>query len=94
MDQFRQVDQSTAGPATPFEDERALSGQGALEAPVVVWDDRRGWQAQCPLDLDTTVMVAAVVAVDEQGDALRAERELVLKYAESGAGVPEPDQIG
>ena len=79
MDQFSQVDQSTASLATPFEDERALSGQGALEAPVVVWDDRRGWQAQCPLDLDPTMMVAVVVPVDEQRDALCAERELVLQ---------------
>ncbi len=78
MDQFRQIDQSTAGPATALEDERALSGQGALEAPMVVGDDRRGGQAQCPLDLDATVMVAMVVAVDEQRDALRAECELVL----------------
>ena len=91
MDQFSQVDQSTAGPATALEDEGALSGQGALEAPVVVWDDRRGGQAQGPLDLDATVMVAVVVSVNEQRDALRAERELVLQYAEGSAGVPEPD---
>jgi hypothetical protein len=94
MDPFSQVHQRVCGPAAPFEDERLLGCKGTLRTPVVVRDDCRGRDAEGPLDLGTTMMVMAVVAIDEECEPLWGQGELILQQTQCGAGMPEPDQIG
>ncbi len=91
MDPFRQVDQRLAGPVAPFADERVLGDHCTLDAAVVVRDERRGRKAQRPFDLDPAMVVAPVVAIDQQRDPLRTEGELALQQAQCGACVPEPN---
>ena len=73
MDAVGQVQQGTACSPSADVDEGALLGQGVLDGAVVVGDDGGRRRAQGPLDLGTAVVVAVVVAVEDEGDALRGE---------------------
>ena len=79
MDAVRQVKQRSTGPPATVVDEGALVRQGALDSAVVVRDDGGGRQAQRPLNLSTAVMIAAVIAVEEQGNPFGTDVQLRLQ---------------
>ena len=73
MNAVGQVQQGAAGASSADVDERALLGQGMLDGAVVVGDDGGCRRAQGPLDLGAAVVVAVVVAVEDEGNALRGD---------------------
>ena len=70
MEAFGQVEDGAAGAALPREKQGHLAVEGALDGGVVVGDDAGHRPVEGPLDLRSAVMAAAVVAVEDDGDAL------------------------
>ena len=63
-------EQGAARAAAADQEQGLLAVEGALGGVVVEGDDGGGGQLQSPLDLGAAVVVAAVVAVEDHGQAL------------------------
>ena len=81
MGAFRQIQNSAAGGAAPFENHRALSRGGALHGLRVEGDHRGGRHTQHPFDLGAGVMLPVVVTVENQRQPRRVDADVFLEAA-------------
>jgi hypothetical protein len=89
-----EIQQRSGGRTTSAEDEWALRGESALSRDLIIRDDGRRDESECPVDLGPAVMESAVMAIDHEGDSLSTDPELTVQEAEAGPGTPETDDIG
>ena len=94
MHPLRETALGAGGPTATREDERSLRGQCPLSSIVVVGNHGNSGQAQSPLDLGSTVVVAAVVAIEHQGDLAAREPRVRANSGERPTRVPEAPEIG
>ena len=90
---FGQVEQHAACATLTRQQKRLLAVQGALKGAVVVGDDRRCWQSQCPLNLGPTVVVVAIVAIEDEGDPLPGQDQGVGEVGQGELTLTQTNEV-
>lgn len=94
MHPLRKIKESAGSRAAPGKDKRTLLSERSLDTGLIVRDHRGRGEAERPLDLGLPMVKAAVVTVDDQGDALLFDPQQTLDEGDAGPSMPQSDQVG
>ena len=94
MNALCQVEQRARSAAASVEDDGPLGAEGPLNSAVVEGDHGGRGRTERPHDLASAVVIAAIVAVEDQGDQLGIYRDVRLEQAERSARVSQTNQVG
>jgi hypothetical protein len=93
VETFGQIEQRSARAATWLDDQGSLLGNGSLRGVVIERNHRHDRRAKVPLHLGARMVVARVMAVQDQGHHLPLDAQLTFELIERGARMPQSNQV-